>query len=600
MGFIKKWLTRFLVTFALLSLIPTFLFFYGLTQIKEKRVMVKDSVVLTMNLSTAIYEEASKPGFNFFKTPGLSLLEVMASLKKATTDKRVKGIILNGRSINLGLAQLQELRAMILEFQKEGKFAVFYTDTFGEMTSSVKNYYFATACKEIWMQPTGELNLTGIQLEIPFFAKILKEWGVNAQIGTREEYKNAMTFLTDESLSPANEESFKSLAKGIYGQMTAGITKDREIPLETLTQITQSNPMLSGADALKLDLVDKLVYQDDIEDLIKKRVKGDMDFVKLRHYAELLRHENSKLMDDFTKTDANKTRVALIYATGEIVRNSTSDNPLNPSQSNQLEPDEIRKAVDEILKDQTIKAVILRVDSPGGSAVASDSIWYSFKRLRDKKIPIIVTMGNAAASGGYWIAMAGDHIIADPLTITGSIGVIGGKVSFENLLQKLNVNMGVVSEGPNSEIWSMINGYTPAQWDIIQRTIDRVYQNFLKKVGEGRKKLTPEHIHEVAKGRAWLGFEAKEFGLIDELGGLTNAISAAKRLLNVPQDKAIPIDVFPRPKGLKEYLSMILDGDDEDKDSLFDDLLLTVGTLRNLIKNNGIEPGAKAIIPTVK
>ncbi len=262
MKLLKRWLTRIFVTIGIISVIPPLAIYFFSAHVQENRLNAKDSVVLTINLASPITEAPNQSNFSLFHKRGISLLELISTLKIAKNDARVKGIVINGKANNLGLAQMQEMRDAILNFQKSGKFAIFYTDSFGELTPGLKSYYFATACKEIWMQPSGELNLTGIQLEIPFLAKVLKEWGVLPQIGTREEYKNALTFLTDENFTPANEESFKSLAKGIYEQFVAGIQKDREIPKEALENIMQTNPLLGGTDAQKLDLVDQLVFED--------------------------------------------------------------------------------------------------------------------------------------------------------------------------------------------------------------------------------------------------------------------------------------------------------------------------------------------------
>lgn len=599
MKLLKRWLTRIFVTIGIISVIPPLVIYFFSAHVQENRLNGKDSVVLTINLASPITEAPSQSNFSLFNKRGISLLELISTLKLAKKDPRVKGIVINGKANNMGLAQMQEMRDAILNFQKSGKFAIFYTDSFGELTPGLKSYYFATACKEIWMQPSGELNLTGIQLEIPFLAKVLKEWGVLPQIGTREEYKNALTFLTDENFTPANEESFKSLAKGIYEQFVAGIQKDREIPKEALENIMQNTPLLGGTDAQKLDLVDQLVFEDELEERVKKQVNGPVKLLKIRHYEEAVQGEKSKLYDKLTTKNEDQQRIALVFGTGEIVR-SSSDSAWDMGESpNQLTPLTIRRAVDGILKDPSIKAVIFRIDSPGGSPVASDSILHSIQRLKAKKIPLIISMGNAAASGGYWIAASADHILASPLTITGSIGVVGGKISFAGLAEKLKVNVGIVTEGSNSQMWSQVVPYTPAQWDALQKNLDRLYQNFLNIVVQGRK-LTPEHVREVAKGRAWLGFEAREFGLVDEIGGLESAINKAKSILKIPTESLVSIEIYPRPKSLKEKLKSILEGEENDADSFFDDMLSLVHMVRMLLNPAMHNQGVKATIPEVK
>jgi protease-4 len=548
--FIFKLLGRFLAFIGFLVLLPIFIMgIFAIFHVKPG-VKIPAEVILTLDLSDPIAETSQQGIQQFITGRTLSLWDVTSALSAAAKDSHVKGVLVRADHVSLGLAQLQELREAIFRFRKSGKKAILHVDTFGELSSGLLPFYLATAFDEISMQPGGYLNITGIRMEFPFAAEALKEIGVKAQIGTREEYKTAFSFLTDKEMSAANAEEMKGLLKSIFSEILQEITTERELTEEFVLKMMEDTPILTAEKAVELNFIDRCLSIDMLERVFKAQVGGNAQTFSLSKYLEYLKRTEQESSDSDV--------IALIYGVGTIQRGRTAQSLL---EEEMLTGDQMRHAFEEAIKDPKVRAIVFRISSPGGSAVASDSILRSVLRARNEhKLPVIASMGNYAASGGYWIASGCTKIVSQPLTITGSIGVLGGKVVFGDALEKLKINLGAVSEGPNGSLWSFTQGYSEHQWQILQKNLDVIYDRFLQIVSQGRK-LPLEHVKQIAKGRVWTGIEAKRYGLVDELGGIEKAIEVAKVHAKIPSEQAVKVMPYPKPKSFFARLQDVYEGD---------------------------------------
>jgi len=554
--FLKKFIIGFftLVGISVISLI--LIISLGLHRHINKKQPLSNDLLLQIDLSQPISE--LQPSINLDVLVNGSprdFYALLLAIKQAQQDKRVKGIIIRGDELSLGLAQVYELRSLLKEFKSAGKLIWFHIDSFGDYQSKLKLYYLASIANTIMMQPVGSVTLSGISATIPYYTTNMKKLGIKAQIATREEYKNAFSSYTDEQMSPAAHESIKLVLDTCFNHLINAIIKDRELDADNLMSAMEHIYFINAQQALKLHLVDQLMYWDQALDMVKKSTKPKMSCIDIGDYYN--DYLNDQVKAKSKKEIKNQDAVALIYAAGTIEKDGPGFNPMS-SDEIKLTPDMMGDAVDEILDNAKIKAVVIRIDSPGGSAVVSDTIGGQLQRLKDKKIPIIISMGNYAASGGYWIACSGDKIIASPLTLTGSIGVITGKISIKDMLHKFDVPIGTVSSGPNSTMANATEDYDDKQWQLVQNSIDDVYMQFLKIVAKSRG-LTTDQVREVAKGRVWMGLQAKELSLVDHLGGLMTAIETAKQIAGLPAD--CPVNNYPHQKTVMELIEKWFKGD---------------------------------------
>jgi protease-4 len=516
-----------------------------------KPITVPENAVLTINLDKLTITEAPAKGqfHSLFLGPSTSLFEVTHAIDHAAKNPHIKGLSMRIGVMSLGPTQIQELRDAILRFRKHGKQTFFHTQTFGELSPATLPYYLATAFDQIFVQPSGFLILTGLFTELPFAAKALDNIGVKARIGTREEYKTAMSFLTDKEMSPANAEETHSLLKELFNDMLKGITTEREITRETVLKTMEESPFMTAEKALTLGFIDGINYYDTYESVVLSRVGENTKRYRITEYIEYLKaEENSQSQEQDV--------IALIYGTG-IIQNGPKSNTLTEGF---LTSDTMQKAFEAAIKNPKVKAIIFRVNSPGGSGVVSDSIARYVQIAQEHNIPVIASLGDAAASGGYWIVAGCNKIIAQPMTITGSIGVLGGKLVLAGLFHNLDINFGTVAEGPNGSFWSFSQDFTDQQWALLQDNLDEVYKQFIQRVVDGRK-LSIDHVKQIAKGRVWSGCQAKQYGLVDELGGFDKAIEVAKQEAKIPLEQEVKVIVYPKPKSFFEQLRSYYDED---------------------------------------
>lgn len=505
------------------------------------------NMILSLNLDAGFSEGRSGPNLTSFGVSGrTSLQDVVIALRRAGNDDRVQAVVANISGQSLGLAQIQEIRDAVATFRESGKPALLYTDTLGELGNATTAYYLATAFEEIWLQPSGGVGLTGLAIEQPFLKGFLDRLGIRANALQRYEYKSAAENFTNTEMSEPNKEALDALFGSIFKQLVDGIAEARGISTDDVQELMAEGPLLAQ-EAMDGGLVDHLAYRDEFNTRVDETVE-DGKRVSVRRYLNYGLPEETK--------EAERS-VALIHAVGAIGRGKSDDSPF--SGETNIGADTLAKAVRDAAEDDDVDAILLRVDSPGGSYVASDTIWREVIRAKETGKPFIVSMGNTAASGGYFIAMPADKIYAQPGTITGSIGVIINKVVFEGALEKLDINWSTLTYGENGDIFTPSRDFNDDELARMNRTLDAIYDDFTTKAAAGRDKTVAE-MRELAKGRIWSGADAKRIGLVDELGGLSDAIDHTKVAIGLTPDDLVRLVPYPKQK---DPLESILDALEE-------------------------------------
>ena len=493
-------------------------------------------LILELDLTEGIAEEPpGDPVSALLTLRRPRLADVLAALRRARADDRVKALIVKVGGRRIGLARVQELRAAVAEFGKAGKITVAWAETFGDFSPGNAPYYLATAFGRVYLQPSGDLGLTGINLEQWFYRGAMDKLGLEYQVGKRYEYKNAADRLTERGFTGPAREATQRLAASLTGQLTEAIAERLAIGTEDARKLIDGGPYLAQ-DALAARLVDALGYRDEVYGDVRKQVGADAYLLYLGRYQR-----SRSLAERARKLPSpGGNVVALIYASGPIRRGRSGRGPMS---SGAMGSDTVSAAIRSATADQRVKAIVMRVNSPGGSYVASDSIWREVVRARDAGKPVVVSMGDVAASGGYFIAMAADTIVAQPGTLTGSIGVLGGKPVTSSLLQRAGVTTDSVTEGAHADMFTTTRPFREDEWEKINSWLDHIYSDFTAKVASGRK-MPAERVNEIARGRVWTGADAAANGLVDELGGLSAAVAIARRRAGLPE--SAPLRIYPR------------------------------------------------------
>jgi protease-4 len=530
-----------------LTVVAVALVAYAAFNFTSKPQPIAANTVLRLDLDKAISEQPPSLG-PLLDGKATAFTTVLTALKRGGDDTRVKGLVARTGNVELGLGQVQELRDAIKAFRAKGKFAYAFGETFGEIGGGTRAYYLSSAFDQIWLQPTGDLALVGLRTEIPFFKGTLDKIGVEAQFGRRAEYKSAATQFTETKLPATDHEAEDAMLTSIYDQIAAGIGEDRHVSADEAKQLIDGGPYIGKA-ALDKHLIDKIGYRDEVDAAARDKAGGGASMMDVSSYAAASQ-----------VGEAGTDVVALIRAVGDITGGSDSDNPFDSDQG--VHADSLAKALDDAAKDSEVKAIILRIDSPGGSGTASETIWRAVKRAQDAHKPVIVSMGNFAASGGYYIAAGADKIVADPATLTGSIGVFAGKFVIAGLYDKLGISVDSLSYGRDAGIDSDQTQFTPEQKQHFNDMLDDFYQSFVGRVADGRH-LDPTKAEAMARGRVWTGAQAKERGLVDALGGFEEAVNQAKTAAGLPADRPVVLRAFPAPKSTIEKLVATLGGGSE-------------------------------------
>lgn len=505
------------------------------------KISSEDSVVLNLTLGDQhLPEQPHARGIiSLVEGASPSLFSIITTLDHAARDKNVKGILLTIEGNALKLATTQEIRDALKAFKTSGKFIYTYTDTFGEISNGTKNYYLAAATTKIWMMPMGTLNLLGISLEVPFAKKALENLKIQPQVGRREEYKGMIESVTEGDFTPPYKENMQRIVDTYISQIVTDIAADRGLTIDQVKAILNSAPHLAEK-AISEKMVDELGYIDQVKESIEKLIGKKPHYVSFDSYAHTL------------PTPKGEKKIAIIYAEGTIAKGKAGWNPL--SDETVMDAVEVARSIRNAAKDNSVKAIILRVDSGGGNPFASEIIGREMDLAKLKK-PTIASLSNYAASGGYWIVCNAHKIVAQPSTLTGSIGVYAGKFVTEGLWENYGVHWGEIHNGDNSAIWSTGQNYSEIGRKKLDEYLDQIYNIFQKKVAHGRN-ISPEKVRVISKGQVWSGAEAKENGLIDALGGLNTSIEIAKKEAGLAIDAPITLVHFPVEKTI---LTMLFD-----------------------------------------
>lgn len=497
---------------------------------------VPGRTVLEVDLSAPFLEQRPEGPFGAVFDKRMRLRDVVEALHAAAADSKVVGLVARVSPEGTGLAGIEELRDAVAAFRASGKPAIAWTDTFGEVTPANGAYYLATAFDQIYIQPSGDVGLTGLELTSLFLRGTLDKIGVEPQFAQRYEYKNAPNTFTETAFTPAHRESMDELAGSIFDHMVAEIAKARKIAPDQLRAAIDHGPLLAD-EAMKAKLVDGLLYRDEVYGRVRRMVGkgGAPDLLYLRKYWERVQHPWSR----------GDKAIAIVYGVGDVMRGRSASDALTGTVT--MGSDTVAAALRAASDAPDVAAIVLRVDSPGGSYVASDTIWREIQRARKRGTPVIASFGDVAASGGYFVAMGADKIVAHPTTITGSIGVFGGKMVTRELWKKLGVSFDSVQRGEHADMWSGTEPMDDEEWAKFNGWLDRVYQDFTTKAAQGRH-LPLARLQEIAKGRVWSGVDAKQRGLVDELGGYDTALRLAKQAAHLRPDAQVEVREYPRPR----------------------------------------------------
>jgi len=539
----------FLLAGFLLILITIGIIVSAVSAGKNETVIVPEKTILMLTLDQPVSDRSSDNPFanmNFSRpdvSTQLGLNDILSSLKKAKSDSKVKGIYLELGDVPSGQATIEEIRNALVDFKKSGKFIVSYAEVFTQ-----KSYYLASISDKIYLNPAGDMEFKGMVGQVMFFKGLLDKIDVEAQVIRHGKFKSAIEPFTLDKMSEPNKVQTLTFISGMWNHLLDGISASRKISVDDLTAIANEYKIQSPQDAVSLKMVDKLLYKDEVLDELKNRVDAkkikDLKFMKIGKYAKAAEADKKSSED----------KIAVIYATGDIIIGDGDDQTMGSER--------ISKAIRKARLDDNVKAIVLRVNSPGGSALASDIIWREMV-LAQKAKPTVVSMGNVAASGGYYIACAADKIYAYPNTITGSIGVFG---IIPNMKEMFNKNLGItfdqVKTNPYADYIPFTRPLSDGEKKIITHNIENIYSTFTQHVSEGRK-MTVAQIDSIGQGRVWSGVDAKRIGLVDDFGGLTDAINEAAKLAKLKDYSTMEL---PEQKDTFEQLMEAFSGD---KSSVF-------------------------------
>jgi protease-4 len=490
---------------------------------------------LSLELDGEIPEEPASGLGGFFEDRPPSVRALVEAVDRAARDRRVKGLLLRVGPLDVGWARVQELRDALLRFRRSGKPSWAHLESAGNL-----EYFLATGCAKIAAAPTATLDVTGLAAEVTFFRGALDKLGIEAQFEGVGRYKNAPNQLTEKGFTEPHREQMDALVAALFEQYVVGIAASRGLAPEAVRRLVDKGPFLAS-EAKEAGLVDELLFRDEVE----ARVPGPGRLAAVP-YVKAARGMGFD----------RRPKLALVYVVGDIMPGEGQARPLGGGVAGQ---DTIVRGLRAARDDGSVRAIVLRVDSPGGSGAASDAIWREVQLARRAK-PVVVSMGDYAASGGFYVSMGADAIVAEPGTITGSIGVFSGKLSLRGLYAKLGINQEEVSRGKNAMLFSSYEPWTDDERAKIRAMNRAFYETFVTKAAEGRKR-SPDEIEAVAQGRVWTGGEARAAGLVDALGGLEGAVRLARERAHLPPGQDVQLVVLPARKG---FLEMLMERQDED------------------------------------
>jgi len=513
--------------------------------------VISKHTVLEIDLSGGLIDRATDNPLNKLDIQSLQVQNkqglnvILSDIKKAKEDEKIDGIYINASNVQGGIASLKEIRDALKDFKTSGKFILAYADVYSQGA-----YYLSSIANKIYMNPQGILEFKGLSAQIMFYKDALDKIGVEPIVirGKNNKFKSAVEPYMYNHMSDANKEQTQKFMSSIWNHLLSEISETRKIPVERLNILADSMKINSPKSAVAYKLIDQLKYYDEILNELKDLTKTKkIKFVSINKYKQTGPLEPKKLI---------RNKIAVIYASGQI--------DMGEGNAQTIGSEGLSKSIRKARLDSNIKAIVLRVNSPGGSALASEVIWREMI-LAKKTKPVIVSMGDVAASGGYYISAPADKIFASPVTITGSIGVFGILMNSKKLIEKLGLSTDVVNTNQHSDIGNIYRAMSEDEYSVIQNGVEDIYDTFLQHVAEGRKKKK-EDIDAIGQGRVWSGKSAIEIGLIDEFGGLNKAIEAAKEMAKLTEYRIVE---YPKEK------------------SIFDEILKNMGTnvKASIIKN---------------
>lgn len=530
---------------------------------------VESNSVLRIDLKQSISERTVPSMFGDYADYGsqIGLDDILASIKNAADDPKIKGIYLNAATAAASPATVKEIHDALLKFKKSGKFIIAYCDFYAQ-----NGYYLASTADKIVLNPAGSIDFKGYAFQIMFYKGLIDKLNVDVQIVRHGQFKSAVEPYCLDKMSESNREQMTVLVNSLWGCMVNDISKSRNIPVEKLNAVADRLQASMPQEALKLKMVDKLGYYGDVEQMIKQKIGLDEDAAI--HFVNLGKYRKS-----FKTTMKGDQKIAIVYAVGEIYDGKGDERQGIYSESFIKE---FRKAYN----DKEVKAIVLRINSPGGSALASENIWREIALAKKAGKKIVVSMGDYAASGGYYIACNADYIIAQPNTLTGSIGVFGMIPSLQNFLKnKLGVTIDGVKSNAHADYGTGLRTLDETELASLQMSIEQIYGTFLKRVADGRK-MTVEAVDKIGQGRVWAGKDAVGLGLVDKLGSMQDAIDKAAELAGLSNYGMV---VYPKQK---DWFTLLFTNEDEVDAALrmrMGDLYFTYEGLQQLMSQKGVQ-----------
>ena len=542
----------------------------------DKPVEVKDNSILYLTFDETIVDRAVDNPFSnlnfgpFASAKQLGLNDILKAIENAKEDPKIKGIYIQAVSVSAGGATVEEIRDALIDFKESGKFIISYSDIYSQ-----KAYYLASVADNIYMNPEGGMEWMGLRGEVMFYKNALEKLGIEPQIIRHGKFKSAVEPFMLDKMSDANREQMLTFMGSIWNHWVKGVSESRNISVEELNRYADEMLISNAKRSVEYGLIDSLIYKDELIDKLKKltetKDKDDLTTITLAKYI--------KAPSPIKKKGLAKNKIAVVYAQGEI--------NMGEGQDGTIGSETISKAIREARRDSSIKAIVFRVNSPGGSALASEVIWREVVLAKQAK-PVIISMGDLAASGGYYIAAPGDVILASPTTLTGSIGVFGMYFSVkEGMNKKLGLTVDVVKTNKYSDFGSMYRPLTAEERAISQQGVEDIYQTFIGHVAEGRG-ITKDEVDAIGQGRVWSGANAMDIKLVDEFGGLKRAIAIAAEKAGVEEYRVVDLPKQKDPfQALMEDLSgnakMMILGDE------FVYIYKQYQQVTNMVKNQGVQ-----------
>lgn len=561
--FFSMILVSILYMVMLISMIGT------LASASKETTTIKNNSVLQLNLNQSVAERVIETPFDKFNTYNaqIGLNDILACIKNAATDPKIKGIYLNSATVGASPASVKEIHDALVEFKKYGKFIYAYSDVLAQ-----NGYYLASVADKIILNPAGSLDFKGYAFQVMFYKGLIDKLDVDVQVLRHGQFKSAVEPYMLDKMSEANREQLTVLSNSLWKVFVDDISAARKIPADSLNAIAENLLCATPEDALRLKMVDQLGYPGDMEKLLKSKLNvgedDDINFVSISKYKKSI-IENSKAA----------AKIAVVYAVGEI-SDGKGDN------SRGIYSESFIKEFKKASKDNDVKAIVLRINSPGGSALASENIWREIENAKKAGKIVVTSMGDYAASGGYYIACNSNYIIAQPNTLTGSIGVFGMIPSFQNLLKnKLGITVDVVKTNQHADYGTGLRPLDGTEMATIQNSIEQIYSTFTKRVADGRK-MTVAQVDSIGQGRVWAGVDALNLGLVDKLGNIDDAIAKAAELAKISNYSIV---YYPKQK---DWFTLLFSNDDEIEAALkakLGSLYFTYEGIDHMLNQKGIQ-----------